>query len=58
MKFEVDGEHADLDTVESLIDIIMIAMSLAPFEYSESEAGVALCHVLAMLLHEGDETVH
>ncbi len=58
MKFEVDGEHADLDTVESLIDIILIAMSLAPFEYSESEAGVALCHVLAMLLHEGDETVH
>lgn len=58
MKFEVDGTHADLGTVESLIDIIMIAMSLAPFEYSESEAGVALCHVLAMLLHEGDETVH
>ena len=58
MKFVVDGEHADADTVESLIDIILIAMSLAPFEYSESEAGVALCHVLAMLLHEGDETVH
>ena len=58
MKFEVDGTHADLGTVESLIDIIMIAMSLAPFEYSESEAGVALCHVLAMLLHEGDETLH
>ena len=58
MKFEVDGTDADLGTVESLIDIIMIAMSLAPFEYSESEAGVALCHVLAMLLHEGDETLH
>jgi hypothetical protein len=58
MKFEVDGTDADLGTVESLIDIIMIAMSLAPFEYSESEAGVALCHVLAMLLHDGDETLH
>ncbi len=58
MKFVVDGEHADADTVESLIDIILIAMSLAPFEYSESEAGVALCHVLAMLLHEGEETLH
>ena len=58
MKFEVDGTHADLDTVESLIDIILVALSLAPFEYSESEAGVALCHVLAMLLHEGEETLH
>ena len=58
MKFEVDGTDADADTVESLIDIILMALSLAPFEYSESEAGVALCHVLAMLLSEGDETVH
>lgn len=57
MKFEVDGTHADLGTVESLIDIIMIAMSLAPFEYSESEAGVALCHVLALLVGE-EETLH
>jgi hypothetical protein len=38
MKFEVDGTDADADTVESLIDIILMALSLAPFEYSESEA--------------------
>lgn len=58
MLYEVDGTDADADTVESLIDVILIAMSLAPFEYSESEAGVALCHVLAMLLHDGDATLH
>ena len=58
MKFEVDGTDADADTVESLIDIILMSLSLTPFEYSESEAGVALCHVLAMLLHEGEETLH
>ena len=57
MKFEVDGTHADLDTVESLIDIILVALSLVPFEYSESEAGVALCHVLALLVGE-EETLH
>lgn len=57
MRFEIDGTNADADTVESLIDIIMIAMSLAPFEYSESEAGVALCHVLALLVGE-EETLH
>lgn len=58
MKFEVDGTDADADTVESLIDIVLMALSFAPFEYSEDEVGVALCHVLAMLLGEGEETLH
>ena len=58
MQFVVDGADADADTVENLIDIILMALSLVPFEYSESEAGVALCHVLATLLSEGDETLH
>ena len=58
MLFEVDGTNADPGTVESLIDVILIAMSLAPFEYSESEAGVALCHVITLLLSEGEENLH
>jgi hypothetical protein len=57
MRFEIDGTNADADTVESLIDIILTALSLVPFEYSESEAGVALCHVLALLVGE-EETLH
>jgi len=58
VRFEIDGTDADADTVESLTDIILMALSLAPFEYSEQEVGVALCSVLALLLSEGDETVH
>lgn len=57
MLFEIDGTNADADTVESLVDIILAALSLAPFEYSEGEAGVALCHVLALLVGE-EETLH
>ena len=58
MQFEVDGRDADAATVESLIDIVLMALSLAPFEYSEQEAGVALCSVLTILLGEEDETMH
>jgi hypothetical protein len=57
MQFEIDGTDADADTVETLIDIVLMSLSLAPFEYSENEAGVALCEVLAMLLSE-EETMH
>lgn len=57
MRFEVDGRDADAATVESLIDIVLMALSLAPFEYSEQEGAVALCQVLAMLLGE-EETLH
>ena len=57
MQFEIDATTTDAATVESLIDIVLMALSLAPFEYSEQEAGVALCQVLAMLL-SGEETVH
>lgn len=61
MRFEIDGTDADADTVESLTDIILMALSLAPFEYSEQEVGVALCSVLALLLGDDDnneETLH
>ena len=57
MRFEIDGADADAETVENLIDIVLTALSLAPFEYSESDANVALCQVLAMLLGEA-ETMH
>jgi hypothetical protein len=57
MRFEIDGADADAETVERLIDIVLMALSFAPFEYSEQEVGVALCEVLAMLL-SGEETVH
>jgi hypothetical protein len=57
MRFEIDGGDADAQTVESLIDIVLLALSLAPFEYSEQDAGVALCEVLAMLL-SARETLH
>lgn len=57
LEIEVDGTDADAATVESLIDIVLMALSLAPFEYSEQEAGVALCNVLARLLSD-DETMH
>lgn len=57
MLLEIDGADADAETVERLIDIVLMALSFAPFEYSEPDAGVALCHVLAMLLGE-EETIH
>lgn len=57
MRFEIDGGDADARAVESLIDIVLLALSLAPFEYSEQDAGVALCEVLAMLL-SARETLH
>jgi hypothetical protein len=59
MSFElqIDGAEADAETVELLIDIVLMALSFAPFEYSEPDAGVALCQVLAMLLGE-EETMH
>ena len=57
MRFEIDGTDADADRVEALIDIVLMALSLAPFEYSENEAGGALCEVLSMLLSE-EETMH
>jgi hypothetical protein len=57
MQFEIDGTDADAATVESLIDMVLMALSLAPFEYSENEAGVAMCSVLALLLGE-EETMH
>jgi hypothetical protein len=59
MSFElqIDGAEADAETVELLIDIVLMALSFAPFEYSEPDAGVALCQVLAMLSGE-EETMH
>jgi hypothetical protein len=56
-EIEIDGADADAETTEQLIDIVLMALSFAPFEYSEQEVGVALCKVLAMLL-SGKETVH
>ncbi len=56
-EIEIDGADADAETVERLIDIVLMALSFAPFEYSEQEVGVALCEVLAMLLGE-EETIH
>ena len=57
LEIKFDGTDADAETVERLIDIILMALSFAPFEYSEPDAGVALCQVLAMLL-SARETIH
>ncbi len=57
LEIEFDGTDADAETVECLIDIILIALTFAPFEYSEQEVGGALCQVLAMLL-SARETIH
>ena len=60
MRFEIDGTDVDAETTEQLIDIVLSALSLAPFEYSEQEVGVALCNVLALLLGDDDneKTLH
>ena len=61
MRFELDKSDVDVETTEQLIDIVLSALSLAPFEYSEQEVGVALCSVLALLLGDDDnneETLH
>ncbi len=60
MRFEIDGADVSAETTEQLIDIVLSALSLAPFEYSEQEVGVALCNVLALLLGDDDneKTLH
>ena len=60
MRFTIDASDADAERSEQLIDIVLSALSLAPFEYSEQEVGVALCNVLALLLGDDDneKTLH
>lgn len=60
MRFVIDASDVDAERTEQLIDIVLSALSLAPFEYSEQEVGVALCNVLALLLGDDDneKTLH
>jgi hypothetical protein len=56
MQIVIDETDVDEDRTETIVDAVLLCLSSLPFEYSEQEAAVALCSVLALIM--GHDTLH